>query len=158
MALQTFKQDILSDLIAHEAAPYDGYSRRVINVTLTNNQVVPMGTVVFRTISSGAVDQTAAYTVMTSANATASLVATNELAVVFGDKWKAQTSFTATASAATPCVSIVRGEIQLKDHLLMSSLGITSRASAEYKALKAMLEKQGVIIEKTLDEVPFGAE
>jgi len=153
MALTTFKQDILSDLVAHEMAPYDGYARRVVNVTLAENTSIPMGTVVFR--ATNAVSQTAAYAPVTTANATTALVAGNEFAVVFGDRWKAQVEIEADASGTTPCVAFVRDEVQLKDHLLMANLGITDRTSATYLALKALLERQGIIIEKTLNSVPF---
>lgn len=152
MPLQTFRQDYLSDLVAHEMAPYDGYARRVVNVTLTD--AIPMGTVVFRTIN--AVNQNAPYAPVTPANAATALVAANELAVVFGDKWKAMLTIEPEATGDTPCVSFVRDEVQLKDHLLMQSLNITDRTSATYLALKALLERQGIILEKTLDQVPFG--
>jgi len=155
MPLQTFSQDYLTDLLAHEIAPYDGYSRRVVNVTLTAGSTIPMGTVVFRAIDK--TDQTAPYAPVTAANAATALVDTNEFAVVFGDKWKAMPVITAEATGDTPCVSFVRGEVQLKDHLIMESLEITDRDSDEYKALKGLLEAQGIIIEKTLDQVPFGA-
>jgi len=153
MALQTFKQDILTDLVAHEDSPYDGYARRVVNVTLGANAIVKMGTVVFRTAS---IDQTLPYAPVTPANAATALVDGNELAVVFGDKFGAKTEFTNVTAGNAPCVSFVRGEVQLKDHLLMDNCGITSRTSAEYKALKGILELQGVIIETTLGHVPAG--
>lgn len=154
MALTNFEQQFLNDLLAHEMAPYDGYARRVVNVTLAAGTSIPMGTVVFR--AKNVADQTLPYAPVTPANAATALVEENELAVVFGDKWKAQLTIEAEATGDTPCVSFVRDEVQLKDHRLMASCGITDRDSAEYKALKGILESQGVIIEKTLSQVPFG--
>lgn len=156
MAFQKFKQDMLSNLVAHWAlSPYDSYQARVINVSLTKDDVVPQGTVVFRTKAPS--NQAAAFTVMTEANAVASLAGTNEFAVVFGDKYSAKTEVVADATANTPMIAFVSGPIQLKDHLLMEALEIEDRADAPYPALKGLLEAQGIIIEKTLDHVPFGA-
>lgn len=152
MAFQTFNQEILTDLIAHELRPYDGYSRRVVQVAAT--APMPMGTVVFRAINR--VNQNAPYSVVTPANAATALVAANELAVVFGDKFGAKLVVENEDSGNTAAVSFVRGEIFLKDHLLMDACGITDRTSAEYLALKAILETQGVLIEKTLGHVPAG--
>lgn len=152
MALTTFSQDYLTDLLAHEIAPYDGYSRRVVNVTLS--APIKMGTVVFR--AANPVDQTAPYAPVTAANATTALVDDNEFAVVFGDKWKAMTEIANATSGATPCVAFVRGEVQLKDKLIMESINVTDRTTATYKALKGLLERQGIIIEKTLPLVPAG--
>lgn len=152
MAFQNFYQDLLSDLVAHEPRPYDGYARRVINVTTTTD--LKHGTVVYRPINR--VDQTAPYAPVTPANATAALVEDNELAVVFGDKLKSRELIPASTTGDTPMVAFVRGEVFLKDYLLMENSGITDRASAEYKALKAILETQGVLIETTLAHVPAG--
>lgn len=146
MALININEQILSDLVVHEQDPSVGYARRVVNVAGAGADL-PMGTVVFRTIASGAVDQGAAYApVGTPAT---DLVATNELAVVFGDKYGFNPVVTTAAVGNTAAVSYVRGEVILKDELLLSVNEIT-RDSAAHKALKAMLEKQGIIIETTL--------
>lgn len=147
-------QDILTDLVAHWGSnPYDSYTHRVLNVTTTED--LPMGTVVFRVKDE--VDQDAPYAPVTPANAATALVAGNELGVVWGDKWKAQILVEADESGTTKCMCFTRGDIQLKDQLLMKTTGIEDRDSAEYKALKALLENQdGIIVVRTLDLVPYG--
>lgn len=146
MALITIEQKMLSDLVFHEQDPSVGSARRVVNVTGAG-AALPMGSLVFRTIASGAVDQAAAYAPVTAP--TTQIVATNELAVVFGDKYGCKETFTTAGSGTTAAVAFVRGEVQLKDDLLLSENTIT-RGSADHKALKAILERQGIIIETTL--------
>lgn len=155
MAFQNFlEQDLLSDLVAHWAThPYDSYTHRVLNVTTT--VALPMGTVVFRAVDP--VDQDAPYAPVTAANAATAFVDGNEFGIVWGDKWKAQTLVEADASGTTKCMSFTKGDIQLKDALIMKQTGITSRTSAEYKAMKALFEnQQGMILVPTLSTVPYG--
>lgn len=147
MPLIPIEQDMLSELVFHEIDPSVGYARRVVNIS-DNETTIPMGTVVFRTKASGQLDQGAPFAVAE----TDDLVATNEFAVVFGDAYGCKGVFTTGAAADAPhkAVAYVRGEVQLKDRLLMAALEIEDRDSAEYKALKALLEAQGIIIERTL--------
>lgn len=145
MALIQIKRDMLSDLVVHEIDPSVGYARRVIAVSNTET-AFPMGTVVKRAISGAALDQATQY----AKAAVGDLVATNEFAVVFGDGYGCKETFTTSANAGDKAVAYVRGEVILKDELLMKSLSITDRTSADYKALKSLLEKQGIIIETTL--------
>lgn len=155
MAFQKFpEQDLLSDLVAHWAThPYDSYTHRILNVTTTDN--LPMGTVVFRAFD--AVDQETPYAPVTAANATTAFAAGNEFGIVWGDKFKAQTLVEADASGTTKCMSFTKGDIQLKDVLIMKATGITSRTSAEYKAMKTLFEnQQGIILVPMLDTVPYG--
>jgi hypothetical protein len=143
MPLISITQPILSDLVLHEQEPALGYARRVVNVTTT--VAMPMGTVVFRV--KDPVDQTSPYAPLTAP--TTQLVAANEFAVVFGDKFGMKEVVEPAAAGDTPAVTFIRGEVQLKDQLLLSVNAIT-RDSAEHLALKALLEAQGVIIETTL--------
>jgi|SRR5690606_31733945 len=145
MALINIERDMLSDLVVHEIDPSVGYARRVIALSDTAT-AFPMGTVVKRTIASGQLDQGAQF----AKAAVGDLVATNEFAVVFGDAFGCKETFTTSGNAGDKAVAFVRGEVILKDELLMKSLSITDRTSADYKALKALLEKQGIIIETTL--------
>ena len=146
MPLININEDVLSDLVAKEAFPSAGYARRVVNVTGAG-AALPMGTIVFRTIASGAVDQAAAYAPV--ATPATQLVATNEFAVVFGDGYGAKKTFTSAGSGNTPAVAFVRGEVQLKDDMILSVNSLT-RDSAAHKAAKALLEKQGIIMLTTL--------
>ena len=146
MALININEQILSDLVVHEQDPSVGYARRVVNVAGAG-ATLKLGTVVFRTIASGAVDQSAAFAPL--ATPATELVGTNELAVVFGDGYGFNPSFDTASVGNTKAVSFVRGEVILKDELLLSANSIT-RDSAAHKALKALLEKQGIIIETTL--------
>lgn len=145
MPLIAITQNMLSNLVFKEMEPADGYARRVVNVTSTAD--MPMGTVVFRSLASGAVDQDAPFAPV--AQGGAELVAANEFAVVFGDKFGVKDVVEGAATGTVAAVSFVRDEVQLKDDLLLSVNGIT-RGSAAHKALKALLEKQGIIIETTL--------
>src|SRR5690625_788419 len=138
-------QDALSKLVFHEVDPSVGYSRRVINLSNTSTDI-PMGTVVFR---SATASQEAPYAVATASDLFDEDIQDVDLAVVFGDKYACREVFTTEEAGTTAAVAFVRGEVQLKDHLLMESLGITDRGSDEYDALKSLLERQGVIIEYT---------
>lgn len=146
MALININQKMLSDLVFHEIDPSVGYARRVVNVAGAG-AALPMGKLVFRTVASGVVDQAAPFAPVTAP--TTQLVAANEVAVVFGDKYGCKDTFTTAGTGNTPAVAFVRGEVQLKDDLLLSQNAIT-RGSADHKALKAILERQGIIIETTL--------
>ena len=147
MALININEQILSDLVVHEQDPSVGYARRVVNVAGAA-ATLKLGSVVFRTIASGAVDQSAAYAPLAPHPAELKL-ATNEVAVVFGDGYGFKTSFDTATVGNTKAVAFTRGEVILKDELLLSANSLT-RDSAAHKALKALLEKQGIIIETTL--------
>lgn len=146
MALIQIDETVLSDLVAHEAAPSVGYARRVVKV-VGAGAALPMGKLVFRTIASGAVDQDAPYAPV--ATPATELVGTNEFAVVFGDGYGAKKTFTTAGTGNTAAVAFVHGEVVLKDALILEENGVT-RGTAAHKAVKALLEKQGIIIEKTL--------
>lgn len=146
MALTKIDNTMLSDLLLNDIDPSVGRSRRVVNVTTAAD--MPLGTVVFRTATSkSAVDQAAPYAPVTDAEA--DLVAGNELAVVFGDKLGCKAVVEADESGTTQAVAFVGFGAVLKDQLPLSVNGI-ERDSAAHKALKALLEAQGVVLAKTL--------
>lgn len=150
MALTVINQTTLSDLVVHEIDPSVGYARRVVKLSDTSKDV-KMGTLVYRTTASGVVDQGATYAVVgDAADVVTNVKAANEVAVVFGDKFGAKDTFKTGSGSGTQAVAFVRGEVILKDELIMANHGITDRASAAYLAIKAILERQGIILETTL--------
>lgn len=142
MALIEINNPMLSDLVVHEVDPSAGYARRVVKVD-DNEEDFPMGTLVARTISSGQLDQDAAYDKV-DLSSDADLVATNELAVVFGDGYSARDTFT-TPSSGNPhnAVAFVRGEVQLKAGKIKDVNGATDNQMVK---IKALLEAQGIIL------------
>lgn len=140
----------LSDLVFHEIDPSVGYARRVINLA-DNDVEIPMGTVVFREATAS---QEAPYAVADAEDLVDGDEGTDpadvDLAVVFGDQYGCKGVFTTAATGQTKAVAYVRGEVMLKDYLLMESLGIDDRGDPSYQALKSLLEKQGIIIENTI--------
>ena len=143
MALTQINETHLSDLVLNENNPSVGRSRRVVTVTTAAD--MPLGTLVSRTLASGSLDQAAPYTVA----AVADLVATNEFAVVFGDKLGCNDLVVADTSGTTEAVAFVGEGVILKDQLPLDVNTIV-RDSADHKALKALLEAQGIILAKTL--------
>ena len=148
MATIPVNQDNLSDLVFHEIDPSVGYARRVINLS-NNDTEIPMGTVVFR---ASTVDQAAPYAVATKGDLMDDTAPADDidLAVVFGDAYGCKRVFTTADEGNTQAVAFVRGEVFLKDHLLLEALDI-GRDDAEYGALKGLLEDQGIIIETTIN-------
>lgn len=147
----------LTNLVVHEVEPNEGYARRDVNLAATlNNVAIPMGTLVFRTIASGQLDQDATYTPVGATNDNA-LVATNEFAVVFGDRYAAKDSFNTIAdgTTATPAVAFVRGEVQLKEDTVSEANALANRGTGDANQIarmvkvKALLEKQGIILLKS---------
>jgi len=147
----------LTNLVVHEVEPNEGYARRDINLAGSlNNVAIPMGTLVYRTIASGQLDQDAPYSPVGPTNDNA-LVVTNEFAVVFGDRYSAKDSFNTIADAvtATPAVAFVRGEVQLKEDTVSEANALTNRGTddanqiARMVKVRALLEKQGIILLKS---------
>lgn len=137
-------QQYLSDLVVHEVDPKVGYARR--SLVVEDDKDVVLGTLVYRSKSSGELDQKAEYTVYTTNSA---LVATNEFAVVFGDNMCFNPSFTTEdLDGAYNAVGFVRDEVILKDATIFEANGITTDGDKE--KVKALLEAQGIIIEKVL--------
>lgn len=138
----------LSDLIVHETDPSVGYNRRDINITPAP---VQLGQVVFRAKSS---DLTAAYAVLSDA---AQLVDTNEFAIVVGDHYGFNPSFTPRAIAAGQfnAVAIVGNgnAIQLKEYFVKQVAQDADGADltdAQFETLRGLLEASGIQLLKTL--------
>ena len=138
----------LSDLIVHEIDPSVGYNRRDINITPA---AVQLGQVVFRAKSS---DLTAAYTVLSAA---AQLVDTNEFAIVIGDHYGFNPSFTprTIATGQFNAVAIVGNgnAIQLKEYFVKQVAQDADGANltdAQFETLRGLLEAAGIQLLKTL--------
>lgn len=137
----------LSDLVVHELDPAVGYSRRDLNID--TEDTVEIGTVVFREITP---DLTAPYTPVDSADA---LVDTNEFAVVYGDEFSFNPSFTPRAIAEGQYNAVgyvgTSGGLQLKEYYIKERIvedaGLTE---ANFETLKGLLEAQGIQILRTV--------
>jgi len=136
----------LSDLIVHESTfgQSVGYSRDSINITPpAASAPVLLGTVVFRAKS---LDRTAPWTVLASA---ASIVDTNEFAVVLGDNYNFKRSFipNAIVSGEYNAVAMRRACI-LKEYFIKqvhSNLNTT-----QFELLKGALLAAGILVETTV--------
>ena len=142
-----------SDLVVHELDPSVGYSRRDLNITPPGRPVL-LGTVVYRAKSA---DLTAAWTVLDSATP---LVLTNEFAVVFGDHFSYNPSFTPRTIAAGRYNAVgfvgTSGGLQLKEYYIKQVAksavvdGGAALSDAQVETLKGLLEQQGIQVLKTL--------
>jgi hypothetical protein len=143
----------VSDLVVHEMDPSVGYSRRDLNIT-PPAQPVLLGTVVYRAKSA---DLTAPWTVLASATP---LVLTNEFAVVYGDHFSFNPSFTprAIATGRYNAVGFVgtSGALQLKEYYIKQvaqsavNVGGAALTDAQVETLKGLLEQQGIQVLKTV--------
>jgi hypothetical protein len=132
----------LSDLVYHELDPSVGYAR--MDIVVQSASPMKMGTLVFRVKNASAL---APYAPVTAATA---LVATNEFAVAFGDKYSCKETWTAGATdTAINSVAFVSGPIFLKDALILENLGFEPNAT-QYATMKQLLQNQGIVLEKTL--------
>lgn len=142
-----------SDLVVHELDPSVGYSRRDLNIT-PPAQPVLLGTVVYRAKSA---DLTAPWTVLASATP---LVLTNEFAVVYGDHFSFNPSFTPRAIAAGRYNAVgfvgTSGALQLKEYYIKQVAqsavvdGGAALTDAQVETLKGLLEQQGIQVLKTV--------
>lgn len=146
MALIEINRNVLSDLVVNEFDPSVGRARRVINVTTTED--LPMGTLVFR--EKDGLDLDAPYAPVT--DAATQLVATNELAVVFGDKYSCKEVVEAGEDGVVKAVAFVGFDVILKDKMVLDVNKI-ERDSEEHKALKAILERQDIILAETMNVI-----
>lgn len=146
MALIEINRNVLSDLVVNEFDPSVGRARRVINVTTTED--LPMGTLVFR--EKDGLDLDAPYAPVT--DAATQLVATNELAVVFGDKYSCKEVVEAGEDGVVKAVAFVGFDVILKDKMVLEVNKI-ERDSEEHKALKAILERQDIILAETMNVI-----
>lgn len=145
MAFTKYSQAYLTDLFAHEVSHYPAYAAEELEVTLTED--VKMGQLVFAT------DVGEKYVPVTSANLATALVKGNLFGVLFGDNYSHNVEI---AKETEKAIAVVRGMIQLKDKLIMESVGITDRTTDEYKKMKELLGAQGVIIVPVAANVPYG--
>lgn len=137
----------LSDLVVHEIDPSVGYSRRDINVTAGTK--LNIGAVVFRAKAAGLA---APYAPVTDAG---DLVDTNEFAVIYGDQFSFNPSFTTRGISAGQYNAVgfvgTSGGVQLKEYYIkqriVTDAGLTE---ANLETLKGLLEAQGVQVLKTL--------
>lgn len=137
----------MSDLVVHEFDPSVGYSRRDINITAATEATI--GMVVARAITS---DLEAPYAPVTDA---AQLVDTNEFAVVYGDEFSFNPSFTARAIVAGQYNAVgfvgTSGALQLKEYYIKKYIVDDAELTeANYETLKGLLEAQGIQILKTV--------
>lgn len=149
---ETFVQRF-SDLVVHEHDPSVGYSRRDLNVT-PGSAPVQLGTVVYRAKTA---DLTAPWTVLGGA---APLVLTNEFAVVYGDHFSFNPSFTPRAIAAGRYNAVgfvgTSGALQLKEYYIKQvaqsavDAGGAALTDAQVETLKGLLEQQGIQVLKTV--------
>lgn len=145
MPFTAYNETFLSDLVVHEQDPSVGYARRTIVVQSSDTVPVKFGQLVFRVKN---VSTTAPYAPVTAA---AALVATNEFAVAFGDKYSMQKEWIAGAAAtAVNTVAFVKGDVILKDKGILSGVAGMVFGDANYVKMKQLLENQGIIIEQTL--------
>ncbi len=142
-----------SDLVVHELDPSVGYSRRDLNITPPSVPVL-LGTVVYRAKTT---DLSAAWTVLGSATP---LVLTNEFAVVYGDHFSFNPSFTPRAIAANKYNAVgfvgTSGALQLKEYYIKqvakaaTIAGGAALTDAQVETLKGLLEQQGIQVLKTV--------
>lgn len=138
-----------SDLILHEPSPFLAYTRAITTVTLADNAELHLGRPLFR--AKGVVD--ANWTPITNANATASLVVANEVAFFYADELGQVKTLVADGGRDYEALSLVRGNLILKDKAIKDSVTATGGAAltdAQFTALKELAALQGIIIEKVL--------
>ena len=137
-----------SDLVKFEGNWGEKLQRKVITLNLSSNEVVTLGQVVYRAKGT---DPTAVYA---KVSASGQIAATNEFAVVFGDKFSYNPSFTAdpTTPAVTPVIAYTNGfgGLVLKNTLpdaLLTTAGLTAPQIA---SLKLLMENQGIFFSTDL--------
>jgi len=138
----------LSDLVLHEKDPSIGYAREVIFVDVSSDVTLPLGTVVFRA-------RAATDTSYAPLSASGQLVATNEFAVVFGNRYQAKPEGVSLLAADTTdnALAFVRDNVILKDYLLKQIYTPASSpmlTGPQFEALRHLLKQQGVILEATV--------
>jgi len=165
----------LSNLLVHEVDPSAGYARRSIIIDdggpgelgsedpAAYTEEIPMGKLVYRLNSASALDLNAPYTVFDvndeygdgeednppvgpdgEVDGVVGLTAAYNFAVVFGDKYSTLDLWFTTGEGENDAVAFVRGEVQLKADTIWRANDITD--SANKKAVKALLERQGIIL------------
>lgn len=143
-----------SDLVVNELDPSVGYARQDLNVTPSG--ALAMGTVVFRAKASTNTEATA-YARLTG---NAQLVNTNEFAIVYGDHYSFNPSFTprTIATGQFNAVGFVgkNGALALKEYYVKQiaqaagGSGGAGLTDAQFEVLRQLLKDQGIILELTV--------
>jgi len=144
MSLIQRPYQLLSDLVVHEVDPCVGYARKVVDVTVSSNTTIKLGSVVFRAKGT---DPTVAYSVVTDAT---SFVTTNEFAVVYGDQYAFKADFTPKAIAANKYNAIVTKRAAGLKEYYIKAVHATALGAGPYGILKQIMADQGLIV---LDDV-----
>lgn len=143
MTMTTLPYNRQSDLVLVEDDNLVRTQRKAITLNLSSAELVKLGQVVYRAKGT---DPAIAYAKVSSAG---QLVATNEFAVVFGDRLEFKESFNAPTSgfATTPAVAYTNGfgaALVLRNTLpdaLLTTAGLTAGNIA---TLKLLMENQGI--------------
>lgn len=148
MAFIELENKILSDLVVHEADPSVGKSRRVVALGDVNTEF-KMGTVVFRA-KAAAQKGVTPYDKLNIATAGQVNTDNNEYAIVFGDHYGFNPKFTAPDEDAKG-VAFVH-DVVLKDAEIIAAnnINLDGTHNANYAMLLANLERQGIVVEKTM--------
>lgn len=137
-----------SDLVKFEGNWGEKLQRKVINLNLSANEVVTLGQVVYRAKGT---DPAAVYAKLTAGS---QVVVANEFAVVFGDKFSYNPSFTAdpTTPAVTPAIAYTNGfgGLVLKNSLPDALLTTAGLNATQIASLKLLLENQGIFFSTDL--------
>lgn len=142
MTMQTLAFVRHSDLVKYEADLGEKIQRKVIKLILSASEAVTLGQVVWRLKGT---DPALGYTKVT---ASGHIVAANEFAVVFGDKFSYNPSFTADATTPelTPAVAYTNGYcgLILRNTLPDALLTAASLSAGNIASLKLLMENQGI--------------
>lgn len=142
----TYKQRKLSDLIAKEAnSSYSGFARAVAVVTLTGDQVLTLGSTVFR------VKDAVGDAKWALATKSADLAETNEFGLVISDYLGEQKDVSGAGDQKVTIVYI--GPVVVKDATVFAALTksfATAPTDADKASLKRLLGFQGVVAEHTI--------
>lgn len=149
MAMQSLPFVRHSDLVKFEGTWGEKLQRKVITLNLSAAEVTTLGQIVYRAKGT---DPTIAYSKL---SASGQIVATNEFAVVLGDKFSYNPSFVADATtpAATPAIAYTNGfsglvlKNTLPDALLVSGASLNA---AQIASLKLLMENQGIFFSTDL--------
>lgn len=147
MAFKKINDKCLSDLVVHEADPSVGKSRRVIALPATTD--FKLGTVVYRAKAAAKKGETA-YAPITIATDAQFNTGVNEYAVVFGDAYGFNPEFK-TPATDPKGVAFVH-DVILKDAEIIAANNVTLDGTDDdnWATLLACLERQGIVVEKTL--------
>ena len=143
MTMTTLPFNRQSDLVLEEDKNCVRTQRKVISLNLTSAELVKLGQIVYRAKGT---DPTATYSKVSSSG---QIVATNEFAVVFGDRLEFKESFNAPTSgfATTPAIAYTNGfggQLILRSTLPDALLTAAGLSASNIASLKLLLENQGI--------------